>query len=192
MGNIIRLMIIIINIVLYNYTNIENIDIFVSNLLILNLLSYCGFIYFDDFKNRNTITDNIKVKSNLKSIIFSGLKKEVKNTFNWIVLLFPLTFYFTSSLNHTFSEKQILFYVVMIVFLSINIIVLSTLIKREYYKNYSIYIVALGILFQNFTSFFSNSYKDIATFLIGMILLTYLCIIFFGYSYRKNESKVSS
>lgn len=192
MGNIIRLMIIIINIVLYNYTNIENIDIFVSNLLILNLLSYCGFIYFDDFKNRNTITDNIKVKSNLKSIIFSGLKKEVKNIFNWIVLLFPLTFYFTSSLNHTFSEKQILFYVVMIVFLSINIIVLSTLIKREYYKNYSIYIVALGILFQNFTSFFSNSYKDIATFLIGMILLTYLCIIFFGYSYRKNESKVSS
>jgi len=190
MGNIFRLSVILVNILLYKLTDIENVDIFVSNIITLNLLAFGLFIIFDDFKKRNIIIDKTENKKDLKKIIFTGLKKQFKNIFNWIVFLFPLTFYFISNLNHSFSEKELIFYVVMLIFSIVNIVVLSTLIKREYYKKYSIYIIVLGILFQIYTSFFSSTFKENAVFLIGLILLTYLSIIFFSYLYSKKRNQL--
>lgn len=187
MGNIFRLSVILLNIILYRFTEIKNIDIFIVNIVVFNILCFCLFIFFDDFKNRNVIIDKAKKNNNLKGTIFFGLKKQFKNIFNWIVFLLPVTFYSISNLNHAFSEKEIIFYLVMLMFLMINIIVLSTLIKTEYYKKYLIYIIVVGILFQIYISFFSGSFKNNTTFLIGLILLTYLSIIFFVCFYSKNQ-----
>lgn len=192
MGNIFRLSVIFLNLILYKLTGIENIDIFVSNIITLNLLTFCLFIFFDDFKSRNVIIDKVGKNKGLKEIIFIGLKKQFKNIFNWVVFLFPLTFYSISNLNHTFSQKEIVFYLVILIFLLVNIIVLSTLIKIEYHKKYFIYIIVTGVLFQIYTSFFSSSFKGNTIFLIGLILLTYLSILFFSYSYSKKRNQVSS
>ena len=190
MGNILRLSIILLNVILYKIIDIKNIDIFIFNIILFNILSFCIFIFFDDFKNFRGIIDKVKENKEIKRIIFIELKKQFRNIYNWIVFLFPFIFYFISNLNHTVSEIEILFFLVMSIFLLINIIVLSSIIKTEHPKKYFIYIIVVGILYQIYTALFKSSFIYCNIFLFSFILLTYLSIIILSnlYSKKRNQS----
>jgi len=170
---------------LYKFTQKENIDLFVFNTLFLNTLTFSLFVIFDDFKNRSTLKKRVEW-SRLKSSVFFNSKNQFKNIFNWIVFLFPLLFYI--NIDSTLFEKTIVFYFFSLILLKVSIVILSTLIKIVNYKNYYVYIIIIGILFQIQVRFFSSSLKDSVLFAIGMILLSCLSVIIFSSSIKKESA----
>lgn len=184
---LLRIVILIFNVLLYNTLEIENIDIFVSNLIILNILSFVLLIYFDDYKRKNIeINCFIKNETFIKNIILE-LTNQFKNVFNWIVFLFPLFFCFITKLDHFYSEKEIIFFTVMILLLKINIIALSLIIKIKHHKKYFVYILISGVILQLQNIFFNNNFQNITIFLIGLTLITYIYIVFELCRVEKNK-----
>lgn len=187
MGNIFRILIIILNVFLYKISTFENTDIFISNMIVFNLLSFVLFIYFD----KQVVISNQSDPNKFKKIIFKGLRKNLSNFFNWIVFLFPFALYAITDLEYYFSEKQIIFFVVMILFLKLNIITLSSIIKELFKETYFVFIIITGLIFQLYNITLSNSYTNISIFLVSMVLLTFISIVII-YKYSSKHSSLQN
>ena len=187
MGNIFRIVILILNVVLYKISTFENIDILISNMIIFNLLSFVLFIYFD----KHILISNQSDPYKFKKIIFKGLRENLNNFFNWIVFLFPFALYTVTDLEYYFSEIQTISFTVMILFLKLNIITLSSIIKELFKKTYSVYIVFIGLIFQLYNIKLSNSFTNITIFLVSMIILTFISILII-YKYFSKQSSLQN
>ena len=176
-GNIFRIIIIIINFLIYYYSSIDNENLFILNITTFNIFCFSLFIYFDDFRQNNYGDIELKEITNFKKFVSNEALKQSKKTFNWIVILNPLVIYFIDSSNRQIYSINFLLYFVLFLFLLVNVGILSIILKI-YFKNlFFIYLISLGLIFQLHNMFFTSSIKMILISLIGFTILSYLFVI---------------
>ncbi len=176
-GNIFRIIIIIINFLIYYYSSIDNENLFILNITTFNIFCFSLFIYFDDFRQNNYGDIELKEITNFKKNVSNEALKQSKKILNWIVILNPLVIYFIDSSNRQIYSINFLLYFVLFLFLLVNVGILSIILKI-YFKNlFFIYLISLGLIFQLHNMFFTSSIKMILISLIGLTILSYLFVI---------------
>lgn len=191
MGNIVRLIIILVNISIFFFVKTEQqSDILISYLILFNILSYV-LLYFFDFnplltrKSSKIIKfereEKEKQESGLKNKIFSELRfNTIINYSNLLVILFPLLLLLFVKEYHL-QTIDVIFICIICSNLFLNIIVLSSMIRNFYATAYILYIIIIGIIFQLYNMFFLLTKNDFCLLGVLLILFSYLTILILGY-----------
>ncbi len=196
MGNIVRLVVLIFNIVLFSTVKIEEqSDVLITYLLIFNTLSFVG-VYFFDFNplskkkgnNLLKLEDDIK-NSPFKTKVYSEIKYSLfENKLNWLVLLFPLVFLLFVE-SHDFKILDVIFSFIIFLHLVLNICILSILIRNYYKKLYILYIIMIGIIFQTYNSLFLLTKVNLFWYSVSLILVSYVFIVILSFRINKLMKK---
>jgi hypothetical protein len=192
MGNIVRLVIIVVNIISFLVVKEEDAILFVSYLILFNSLTFPVF-YFFDFRSPFikisqkylTIENEIK-DTDIKIRTFKEMKYSLGNVFNWITLLFPLAFLFFVE-EHNFTGLYAIFSLVIFLNLLFNIMILSILIRNYYLKYYVLYIILIGIIFLTYNAVFELTKMNLLWFSVFLILLTYVLMVSLVYYIKHTQ-----
>ena len=149
-GNLFRLFIVAITIVLFYLVDKTEGNIVLYN-IVLNIFSLLGFIYLDNFKENKYIT----------------FKEQSLYIPNWVVLLLPLLMGLFYKIENTFSILETVVLGVALLILATVIVKLS-LYLLKFKRYYYIYICIMGILLQNYIAFFSDTFFKNISFILDL------------------------
>lgn len=196
MGNIVRLVVLIFNIVLFSTVKIEEqSDVLITYLLIFNTLSFVG-VYFFDFNPLSKKKGNnlLKLEDDIKNLpfktkVYSEIKYSLfENKLNWLVLLFPLVFLLFVE-SHDFKILDVIFSFIIFLHLVLNICILSILIRNYYKKLYILYIIMIGIILQTYNSLFLLTKVNLFWYSVSLILVSYVFIVILSFRINKLMKK---
>lgn len=165
-GNLFRLFVVAITIVLFYLVDKTEGNIVLYN-IVLNIFSLLGFIYLDNFKENKYIT----------------FKEQSLYIPNWVVLLLPLLMGLFYKVENTFSILETVVLGVALLILATIIVKLSSLYLLKFKRYYYIYICIMGILLQNYIAFFSDTFFKNISFILA------LSVAGAGFLYEEKRKK---
>ena len=186
MGNVVRLTIVTFNVLAFIFLKEEDLDLFISYLIIINILAFAVFYFFDfsspfnKTRRRSLKIENDIKDDDLKTRTFKELKYSLSNVLNGLTILFPLVLLVFVK-EHSYSGLDVVFSSIIFLHLLLNIMILSILI-RNYFRNfYVLFIIIIGILFQIYNSLFELTKMNLFWFSVCLIIGTYFIIVVLSY-----------
>jgi hypothetical protein len=177
----IKFILILINILIYLFVKYSKTDIFIINLIQLNILAYVFFDFINfritNFKNEN---------KSLKSEIFKIINFKTSSFIDYLIIIFPLVFLFFNNTIEVYGVNYI-FVFVLLIFLFIAVTSLNVLIFKYFNSKYYIYIISIGIIFQ-----FFNIYNDFSLNKFYVINCAYILLLNCAFLILYQKLKKSS
>lgn len=196
MGNLVRLVLIICNSLIFYSVNIEEkTDNLIACLLLFNALCFVCIYFFDFISlSKKKLNKFILLERTIKEFpfrdkMYAEIKFSlIKNKLNWFVLSFPSVLVFLVE-NHDYEIVDVIFAAVIFLNLVMNIGILSILIRNYYKRFYILYLILIGLIFQMENLLFSFNKTNLFWFSVSLIIVTYFSIIILSIKVKKVGKK---